>query len=138
IVKHTIAPAGPAFLIVAARVRAEQHAARFQSGRFAISERIGFAICVRGRAQSASDRLAQGPAFRRQRGPATKSRRPGDPTMKRDERKIALRCAVYTRVSLAYDSQGEKVSVVDKQLLLYRKFATVKWPWEDLIERSLE
>jgi hypothetical protein len=35
---------------------------------------------------------------------------------------------------LAYDSQGEKVSVVDKQLLLYRKFATVKWPWEDLIE----
>jgi hypothetical protein len=35
---------------------------------------------------------------------------------------------------LAYDSQDEKVSVVDKQLLLYRRFATVKWPWEDLIE----
>ena len=32
IVKHTIAPADPAFLIVATRVRAEQHAARFQSG----------------------------------------------------------------------------------------------------------
>ena len=35
---------------------------------------------------------------------------------------------------VAYDSQGEKISVVDKQLLLYRKFATVRWPWEDLIE----
>lgn len=35
---------------------------------------------------------------------------------------------------LAYDPQDEKISVVDKQLLLYRKFATVKWPWEDLIE----
>lgn len=35
---------------------------------------------------------------------------------------------------LAYDQQDEKISVVDKQLLLYRKFATVKWPWEDLVE----
>ncbi len=35
---------------------------------------------------------------------------------------------------LAYDPTGEKVSAVDKQLLLYRKFATVKWPWEDLIK----
>ncbi|MGC2855398.1 hypothetical protein ACM64Y_07975 [Novispirillum sp. DQ9] len=35
---------------------------------------------------------------------------------------------------LAYDPQDEKVNVVDKQLLLYRRFATVKWPWEDLIE----
>jgi len=34
---------------------------------------------------------------------------------------------------LAYDPQDEMISVVDKQLLLYRKFATVKWPWEDLI-----
>jgi hypothetical protein len=34
---------------------------------------------------------------------------------------------------LAYDQQDEKISVVDKQLLLYRKFATVKWPWEELI-----
>jgi hypothetical protein len=34
---------------------------------------------------------------------------------------------------LAYDPQDEKVSVVDRQLLLYRRFATVKWPWEDLI-----
>jgi len=35
---------------------------------------------------------------------------------------------------LAYDTQNEKMNVVDKQLLLYRRFATIKWPWEDLIE----
>lgn len=35
---------------------------------------------------------------------------------------------------LAYDPQEEVVSVVDKQLLLYRKFATVRWPWEALID----
>lgn len=34
---------------------------------------------------------------------------------------------------LAYDEQDEKVSVVDRQLLLYRRYATVKWPWEELI-----
>ncbi|UQY33783.1 hypothetical protein K8U54_19020 [Pseudomonas fulva] len=34
---------------------------------------------------------------------------------------------------LAYDSRNEMVSVVDKRLLLYRKYLTVKWPWEDLI-----
>lgn len=35
---------------------------------------------------------------------------------------------------LFYDTQGEIVSVVDRQLLLYRRFATVRWPWEELIE----
>lgn len=35
---------------------------------------------------------------------------------------------------LSYDTQSEMVSVVDRQLLLYRRFATVRWPWEDLIE----
>lgn len=34
---------------------------------------------------------------------------------------------------IAYDSEKELVSVVDRQLLLYRRFATVKWPWEALI-----
>lgn len=34
---------------------------------------------------------------------------------------------------LAYDSRNELVSVVDKRLLLYRKYLTIKWPWEDLI-----
>jgi hypothetical protein len=35
---------------------------------------------------------------------------------------------------LTYDSFPELVSVVDKQILLYRRYATVRWPWEDLIE----
>jgi hypothetical protein len=37
---------------------------------------------------------------------------------------------------LAYEPHDEKLSVVDKQLLLYRRFATVKWPWEQLIEEA--
>ena len=37
---------------------------------------------------------------------------------------------------LAYDSQNDRVSVVDRQLLLYRRFATVKWPWEEIIEEA--
>lgn len=39
---------------------------------------------------------------------------------------------------LAYDDQEERVSVVDRQLLLYRRFATVRWPWEDLIAEVSE
>lgn len=35
---------------------------------------------------------------------------------------------------LAYDGYSEILSLVDRQLLLYRKYATVKWPWEELIE----
>lgn len=34
---------------------------------------------------------------------------------------------------LAYDSQNELISVVDRQLLLYRRFATIRWPWEEII-----
>lgn len=34
---------------------------------------------------------------------------------------------------LAYDAQDEKVFVVDKQLLLYRAYCTVKWPWDEII-----
>lgn len=34
---------------------------------------------------------------------------------------------------IAYDQSIEKITIVDRQLLLYRKFATVKWPWEELI-----
>ena len=37
---------------------------------------------------------------------------------------------------LAYDPSEEKISAVDKQLLLYRRFATVKWPWEDIIAET--
>ncbi len=39
---------------------------------------------------------------------------------------------------VSYDSQGEMVSVVDRQLLLYRRFATVQWPWEALIAEVTE
>jgi hypothetical protein len=34
---------------------------------------------------------------------------------------------------LAYNPSGECITVVDRQLLLYRKYCTVKWPWESLI-----
>ena len=37
---------------------------------------------------------------------------------------------------VTYDSFQKQVSIVDKQILLYRTFATVHWPWEDLIESS--
>lgn len=36
---------------------------------------------------------------------------------------------------LTYDYFPEIVSVVDKQILLYRRYATVRWPWEDIIEQ---
>lgn len=34
---------------------------------------------------------------------------------------------------LTYNEATGDVTIIDKQLLLYRKFCTVKWPWEDLI-----
>lgn len=37
---------------------------------------------------------------------------------------------------ITYNSATEEVSVVDRQLLLYRRFATVKWPWEDMIAEA--
>lgn len=37
---------------------------------------------------------------------------------------------------LTYNTATEEVSVVDRQLLLYRRFATVKWPWEDMIAEA--
>ena len=35
---------------------------------------------------------------------------------------------------ITYDQAQARVYIVDRQLFLYRKFATVKWPWETLIE----
>ncbi|WP_313951599.1 hypothetical protein [Accumulibacter sp.] len=35
---------------------------------------------------------------------------------------------------VAYNEAEGEVTVVDRQLLLYRRFCTVSWPWEDLIE----
>lgn len=37
---------------------------------------------------------------------------------------------------LAYNEANREVSVVDRQLLLYRKYSTVTWPWEELITQS--
>jgi hypothetical protein len=34
---------------------------------------------------------------------------------------------------IAYNGASEEVTIVDRQLLLYRRYATIKWPWEDLI-----
>jgi hypothetical protein len=39
---------------------------------------------------------------------------------------------------LAYNEATREVSVVDRQVLLYRRYATVKWPWEDLIQEAEE
>lgn len=39
---------------------------------------------------------------------------------------------------LAYEPRQEVVSVVDRNLLLYRRYATVKWPWEELIAEVSE
>lgn len=37
---------------------------------------------------------------------------------------------------LAYDVSKKMVTVVDRQLLLYRKYSTMRWPWEDLIAEA--
>jgi len=37
---------------------------------------------------------------------------------------------------LAYNDATSEMAVVDRQLLLYRKYATVRWPWEDLIAEA--
>jgi hypothetical protein len=34
---------------------------------------------------------------------------------------------------VAYNEAIAEITIVDRQLLLYRKYCTVKWPWEDLI-----
>lgn len=39
----------------------------------------------------------------------------------------------------AYNEATREISVVDRQiLLLYRKYSTVKWPWEQLIQEAEE
>lgn len=37
---------------------------------------------------------------------------------------------------LAYNDAIEEISAVDRQLLFYRKYSTVNWPWEELIKES--
>ena len=42
----------------------------------------------------------------------------------------------YHVMVLAYNEANREVSVVDRQVLLYRKYSTVQWPWEDLIREA--
>ena len=35
---------------------------------------------------------------------------------------------------IAFNESNDEVTAVDRQLLFYRKYLTVKWPWENLIE----
>jgi hypothetical protein len=37
---------------------------------------------------------------------------------------------------LAYNQRDQEVTLVDRQLLLYRRYSTVKWPWEDLVNEA--
>ncbi len=37
---------------------------------------------------------------------------------------------------LGYSPATEEITIVDRQLLLYRLFSTVKWPWEDVIREA--
>jgi hypothetical protein len=37
---------------------------------------------------------------------------------------------------LSYNDASAEITIVDRQLLLYRRYATVKWPWEDLIAEA--
>lgn len=37
---------------------------------------------------------------------------------------------------LGYSPATEEITIVDRQLLLYRRFSTVKWPWEGLIDEA--
>jgi hypothetical protein len=53
-------------------------------------------------------------------------------------RKIdGLQCDEHGRgLVVTYENNDEKVLNVDRQLLFYRKYVTVKWPWEELIAES--
>jgi hypothetical protein len=37
---------------------------------------------------------------------------------------------------ISYNEETEDVTVVDRQLLLYRRYSTVRWPWERLIREA--
>ncbi len=37
---------------------------------------------------------------------------------------------------IAYNHSTSEITAVDRQLLLYRKFCTVRWPWEDLVAEA--
>jgi PAS domain-containing protein len=41
-------------------------------------------------------------------------------------------------IVIAYNEMTEEITIVDKQLLLYRKYMTITWPWEQLVAESKE
>ena len=36
---------------------------------------------------------------------------------------------------IAFDESNDEISVIDRRLLFYRKYITIKWPWEEIIEQ---
>ena len=79
-----------------------------KESEFGISEQIGLATQLRGRANGPSDRLAQGPAFRPQGVPARSSSRPKGPTMKRVDRPSLRR--LYARLHRLWSGAGLQLS----------------------------
>jgi len=37
---------------------------------------------------------------------------------------------------IAFNDSTDEISAVDRQLLFYRKFLTVRWPWAELIAEN--
>lgn len=37
---------------------------------------------------------------------------------------------------ISYDESIDAIFVVDRQLLFYRKYHTMRWPWEDMVEEA--
>lgn len=44
----------------------------------------------------------------------------------------------YRGLVVGYDESTDSVFVVDRQLLFYRKYHTMQWPWEELAEETME
>lgn len=37
---------------------------------------------------------------------------------------------------LSYNDATDEVTAIDRTILIYRKYVTIKWPWEDLINEA--
>ena len=44
----------------------------------------------------------------------------------------------FRNIVLSYDESTDSIFTVDRQLLFYRKYLTVKWPWEEMIEEAIQ
>lgn len=68
-----------------------------------------------------------------------------EPRIQKGNLRVVLERLEYLQVGddgrglvLAYNESSKEISVVDRQLLLYRKYSTVAWPWEELIRDARE